>query len=243
MCRPGRSQLRLRKRAFRERAAPACGEGQAFLPCDSARDYLPVTAGTELVTSGAGVTAPGHCDHGATHGATHGFHGAGRSAHCDGEQPAGPVSPAVSTAKAAAFTIPFQGLEVENFTTPLQVGGTAFGTRWPSESSRSVTTVTPPSAHLVSWKQMAYFTARRWPGPLADELPALRPATTSAAAPRCDRWVLRVTECGVVSFPHSVVLPPVDVHQARPFKAGGQNQYFPLFRLFVSRLFIIGFRV
>jgi hypothetical protein len=36
-----------------------------------------------------------------------------------------------------------------------------------------------------------------------------------------ERGVLRAAECGVVPFPHFVVLPPVDVHRAHPFKAGG----------------------
>ena len=57
------------------------------------------------------VTAPGHSGHGAGHG----IHGAG---HSDGERPAGPESAAASAAGAAAFTIPFQGLEVENPSPP-----------------------------------------------------------------------------------------------------------------------------
>ncbi len=34
------------------------------------------------------------------------------------------------------------------------------------------------------------------------------------------RRVLRAAEGGVVPFPHRVVLPPIDVHRARPLKAG-----------------------
>ncbi len=68
-----------------------------------------------MITAGAGraghvqhrVTAQGH----ASHGAGHGIHGTGDSDHGDGERPAGPESTAASAAGAAAFTIPFQGLE------------------------------------------------------------------------------------------------------------------------------------
>jgi hypothetical protein len=60
------------------------------------------------------ITAPGQ----AGLGAGHGIHGAGHSDHGDGERPAGPESTAASVAGAAAFTIPFQGLEVENTQMP-----------------------------------------------------------------------------------------------------------------------------
>jgi hypothetical protein len=115
-CRPGRSQLRSRKRAFRERAAQARRAVEAQLSGE--RPASAVTAGTEPVTAGAGVTAPGHGGHGAGHGASHGLHGAGHSDHGDGELAAGPVSAAASAAGAAALTIPFPGLEVENTHTP-----------------------------------------------------------------------------------------------------------------------------
>jgi hypothetical protein len=48
------------------------------------RPATAVTACTEPVTAGAGVTAPGHGGHGAGHGAPHSQHGAGHSDHGDG---------------------------------------------------------------------------------------------------------------------------------------------------------------
>ena len=118
---------RTSERAFRKRATPAeraeasvscasdsggaSGSGPGRRPGGSARDDLPRRSRQARSRSRpAGVTAPGH----GGHGATHGFHGAGHSEHGDGEQPAGPVCAAASAAGAAAFTIPYQGLEVEN---------------------------------------------------------------------------------------------------------------------------------
>ncbi len=65
------------------------------------RPATAVTAGTEPVTAGAGVTAPGHSSHGAGHGSSNGLQGAGHSDHGDGERQTGPVSAAASAAVAA----------------------------------------------------------------------------------------------------------------------------------------------
>ncbi len=95
----------------------------------------------------------------------------------------------------------------------------------------------PPCVHLVSGNNGGILRSEPPAGPAwrkTNVPPAQRPATMSAAAPRCraldpsiqrhgeERALprTRAAECGVVPFPHRVVLPPVDVHRIRPSKPG-----------------------
>ena len=104
--REGRSSGRASERASESCASDfgvASGRGPGCRPGDSAGDDLPCGHGRH----GAGyvrggVTTPDH-----------GGHGAGHGDHCGAERRAGPDSAAATVAGAAAFTIPYQGLEVE----------------------------------------------------------------------------------------------------------------------------------
>ena len=115
--REGRSSGRASERASESCASDfgvTSGRGPGCRPGDSAGDDLPCSHGRH----GAGyvrggVTTPDHGGHGAGHGATHGFDDAGHGDHGGAERRAGPDSAAATAAGAAAFTIPYQGLEVE----------------------------------------------------------------------------------------------------------------------------------
>ena len=115
--REGRSSGRASERASEPCASDfgvASGRGPGRRPSDSAGDDLPCSHGRHgagYVRSG--VTTPVHGGHGAGHGATHGFDGAGHGDHGGAERRAGPDSAAATAAGAAAFTIPYQGLEVK----------------------------------------------------------------------------------------------------------------------------------
>jgi hypothetical protein len=116
-CRAERARLRTRERAFRERATAAWRAVEARAAGPATQRGTTCHCGHGRHGAGHGrrrVTAPGHGGHGDGHGNTSGDHGAGHSDHGDGERPAGPVPAAASAAGAAASTIPFQGLEVEN---------------------------------------------------------------------------------------------------------------------------------
>ena len=85
---------------------PQCGEQ------DMTRAVGPATGRVTTCHGDHGRHGAGHVQRRVT-APGHGGHGAGHRDHGDGERPAGPESTAAPAAGAAAFTIPFQGLEVE----------------------------------------------------------------------------------------------------------------------------------